>query len=432
MATSYADDGMDDRIAARELPFPIRAHKKPAHTILSDKERAKSELPMHPALRIIAISPTHVWAHCFFTEELKTVDTSMAQFTLYVYDIDEGVWICTNMFVRSKVATASICNNGKTLFLVSVDEEIHCASLESGMIRSLNCEIPPYATNACGTYYIKLTPVSPTECIYIAGTGVPLLFRFVRCAERKKACIPMDLPLEACLAIVPGPALGMVWMTEAGVWLTAAIPLPCLDEHAYDSLATDEKHMLCMPTPEQYPTIATGQEVLRWVNMLYFESPSIGRCIALMSPTTILIHSADAPFGITSPPVHVICRVNEPTDMTFRPETDTLCVVNYIGEVFQIKCNPAEPVGDINNTLRLPSASLQCALNYLPGSIFAFNQKHKKWVLFPMNTRLVNILPEDGVLPTAEEEPAPMLVEEEKEPHEPTGQSPRIRRRLDG
>jgi hypothetical protein len=380
----------DPEQARQELPWAIRQYAPLIANPEREASRGMSEAPIPRSFRVVAISDSHIWAHCTFSEHLASGDPSHTLNRLYIYSFAECAWGDSFHDVYDTIANAAIYRPTNSLFFVTTDNTIHVVAQFAKAPKELTFNIPSQAITAgINTYGIRLFPVSESTCIASDTVNSTWLVSFGQRGTVKRLKVPREACLTSC--VVEGNSMLLITYEYApGQWNTGVVPFPLTE----DSPPTTVEAMW-IPTPDVFPPLIDGTQIFRFVNSFYFESPSIGKCLALLSPTTVLIHKAIPPYTTVQSFV-TACSVADPVDILFRPDIDSLCVITHVGEIVCIPCAEFVPDKADQPSLvakaicKLPAVSMRYAMNYVPGSVFAYNTPSSTWITFPQNTRLVN------------------------------------------
>lgn len=307
------------------------------------------------------------------------------------------VWLEINNHVEPEPIVNAVAYKQDTLFYITADESIH-------LVATTNVVQPPYLiidipkaaiARITNTYFLRIIPLTPTSCIYSPLSNVYFLIRF----DPRPPAIPAhlslpDFPVGVCL-VLDQTLPETLCMVDTFETVSNIFTIPIDDAH---TLAPSESGQLWIPPPAFYPPLASSKATFNWQTAFSFDSPSVGRCIVLISATTILIHKRLPPFPTQNSLIAIIAMHN-PTDILYRPDIDTLACLNYIGDVVHIECSQlAQDIYDVStpviikSIIHLPAASMICSLSFIPGAIFAYNPTINSYIFFPQNSMKVNVV----------------------------------------
>lgn len=396
----YTMAAYDPDQARQELPWAVRQYAPLIADPAREALRGRTEIATPRSFRIVAVSDSHVWAHCIFKEHL-TASLPYKLGYLYTYSFDANSWETTALESLEPIANAAIHRPTNTLFFVSTDHMINSVRPFEIPRKNLTFNIPNQAiTLGMNIHGIRILPLSGDSCIVSDTVNSAWLATFGAVGSVKR----LHIPHESCIAVAETHGgkkqhLMITYETSPGYWNTGIVPFPVTPTAVPEVVSP-----MWIPTPDVFPPLIDGTQIFRFVNSFYFDSPSIGQCLALISPTTVLIHKAFPPHD-THLSFVTTCAIADPIDILYRADTDSLYVITHVGEIVRIPCyefthdKAAEAPLQAKAICKVPAASVRFAMNYLPGSVFAYHNPSGSWIVFPQNTRLINRFSDPSVYP---------------------------------
>lgn len=405
--------------AHMEMPWALRKHaaviENPEHVLA----RSKSEIPIPREFRVVAISAYAIVVHCIYKEYLSPESPHTIGVLYYTTDLSPDIehhriWspLVINsttklVLILEKIANAVMYTWRDThaLFFLTEDGSFYCHPLDnSTSYRHLEIEIPAYvfaSRQSLKIVYTKLIPYACDQCIFSTDTESYFACHFTSISMPPPApgtsYVKLDFPFRSCITptTTSPPVLLITYprrredlpeLDTAATVVREISPLlaVCPDDTPRDTM--------WIPGLDQLPGISTGNVSLEWTNSFFFHSAALGSCIALISVTTVFIHKALPPYP-TEDAAIIACDIQDPIDICYLDATDSLYVINHVGEIIRIPLARvlSAKTFTLETVATVPAVSMQYALGFIPGSVFAATRE--SFIVFPQNTRLVNIIP---------------------------------------